>query len=64
MIPDTVVKTALILYGTCFNPVSVAWSLGQTQLAVAVPAIKKRRLFVVLCGYPHNILIKTNAVLS
>jgi hypothetical protein len=22
------------------------------------------RLFVVLCGYPHNILIKTNVVLN
>jgi hypothetical protein len=42
VIPDTVVKTPLILYGTCFNPVSVAGGSEQTQLAVAVPAIKKR----------------------
>jgi len=27
-------------------------------------SIQNIRLFVVLCGYPHNVLIKTNAVLN
>gem|GEM_PF-6918971 len=42
MIPYTVVKKPLILYGTCLSPVSVAGGSELTQLAVTVPTIKKR----------------------